>query len=301
MQVPHPFPYQGSKRAAARHILPFMPLGAERVVEPFCGSAAVSLAAASRNLAPRFWLNDADPALMELWAWILDRPEALAAEYERLWLEQRPRPKEFFFEIRAEFNRSRQPPHLLYLLARIVKGAVRYSSRGEFNQSPDNRRSGMKPAAMRERVLGAAHLLSRKTELSSADFRDVLARAEPSDLVYMDPPYQGTSSARDHRYYAGVAYDDIVDALTALNDMGISYILSYDGATGGKSHGKPLPASLNLDRRLIRAGRSSQATLLGRDSETVESLYLSPALIQRLRETGGGRRSEKVYFQGAFG
>ena len=289
MQVPHPFPYQGSKRAIARHILPFMPPGAARVVEPFCGSAAVSIAAAARNLAPRFWLNDMDSALMDLWAWILDRPDELASEYERLWREQHPRRKEFFFGIRDEFNRSRQPRHLLYLLARIVKGSVRYSSRGEFNQSPDNRRSGMKPAAMRERILGVSYLLSRKTEISSADFRDVLARVERSDLVYMDPPYQGTSFVRDHRYRAGVAYDDLVDALTHLNDKGISYILSYDGATGGKKHGKPLPSSLNLDRRLIDAGRSSQATLLGRESQTVESLYLSPALIQRLRETGGER------------
>ncbi len=32
----------------------------------------------------------------------------------------------------------------------------------------------------------------------------------------------------------------------------------------------------------IHAGRSSQSTLLGRDCETLESLYLSPALVERL-------------------
>lgn len=291
MQIPHPFPYQGSKRAIARYILPFVPGDVSRLVEPFCGSAAISIAVASRSASIRFWLNDVDSALMSLWSWIIDRPDALASGYERLWNEQHPRRKDFFFEIRDEFNRSRQPHHLLYLLARIVKGSVRYSSRGAFNQSPDNRRAGMKPDTMRERVLGVSRLLRERAELSSLDFRDVLASVDQDDLVYLDPPYQGASFTRDHRYRAGVAYDDLVDALSRLNDMRVSYILSYDGKTGGKEHGKRLPANLSLAHRHIHAGRSSQATLLGRNAQTVESLYLSPALTRRLRNAVGEPRT----------
>jgi DNA adenine methylase len=39
---------------------------------------------------------------------------------------------------------------------------------------------------------------------------------------------------------------------------------------------------LNLRLIELAAGRSSQATLLGRRAETYESLYLSPALVERL-------------------
>ena len=294
MQIPHPFPYQGSKRTIARHILPFIPGDVSRLVEPFCGSAAISIVVAARSASARFWLNDIDSALMSLWSWILNRPDALASGYERLWNEQHPRRKDFFFEIRDEFNRSRQPHHHLYLLARIVKGSVRYSSRGEFNQSPDNRRAGMKPETMRERIIGVSRLLQQRTELSSLDFRDILASVNEDDLVYLDPPYQGASFARDRRYRAGVAYDDLADALSRLNDMRVSYILSYDGKTGGKEHGKPLPTSLALARRDIHAGRSSQATLLGRDARTVESLYLSPALRRRLQDAVDEPRRARV-------
>ena len=286
-QVPHPFPYQGSKRIVARHILPFIPQDATRLVEPFCGSAAVSIAAASRKLASRFWLNDIDPALMTLWSWILERPEELTAEYEQLWNAQHPDRKDFFFRIRDEFNSSRQPHHLLYLLARIVKGSVRYSSQGLFNQSPDNRRAGMRPAKMRKQVLGVSSLLSRRTKLTALDFRDILASVDKSDLVYLDPPYQGTSFTRDHRYYTGVNYDDLVDALSLMNETRVSFILSYDGRTGSKSHGKPLPKSLRLTHYHVDAGRSSQATLLGDNHQTIESLYLSPGLIQRLHKDRG--------------
>jgi len=43
-----------------------------------------------------------------------------------------------------------------------------------------------------------------------------------------------------------------------------------------------MPEGLGLVRIEIDAGRSSQATLLGRDSNTFESVYLSPSLVERL-------------------
>lgn len=212
----------------------------------------------------------------------MERPIQLADGYEQLWSKQHADRKKFFYKVRDSFNHDHQPHHLLYLLARIVKGAVRYSSEGAFNQSSDNRRSGMRPATMRQQILGVSALLAGKATLSSLDFRKIISKAEKKDLVYMDPPYQGTSFTRDHRYYGGLGYDEFVDALCVLNNNQISYIISYDGHTGDKTHGKPLPRKLSLKHLHIRAGRSSQATLLGSKDETVESLYLSPALVERL-------------------
>ncbi len=49
--TPHPIPYQGSKRRLAAAILAHAPSGVRRLIEPFAGSAAISLAAAARDLA----------------------------------------------------------------------------------------------------------------------------------------------------------------------------------------------------------------------------------------------------------
>lgn len=282
LSIPHPFPYQGSKRAIAKDILQYFPSDVHCLIEPFCGAGAISIAAAAHGLARRFVLNDLNEPLMHLWLKILERPNQLADEYEQLWLSQHPDRKSYFFRIRDEFNSSHQPHHLLYLLARIVKGSVRYSSDGHFNQSADNRRFGMKPAMMRNNIADVSRLLAEKTAISSVDFREVANKARARDLVYMDPPYQGTSFTRDHRYLNGVTYNVFVDALLEMNKRHISYIVSYDGVTGKKIHGKPLPSSLSLRHLHIYAGRSSQATLLGNDDETIESLYLSPALVDRL-------------------
>ena len=218
MSTPHPFPYQGSKRSIAGQILQYIPSDTICLIEPFCGSAAVSIATAQQGLAKRFLLNDINRPLMDLWDWMLSRPRDLVAGYEELWNQQHTDKKEFFLQIRKEFNASAQPCHLLYLLARIVKGSVRYNSQGSFNQSPDNRRSGMRPRNMRQQILGVSTLLGGITTLSALDFRNIITRATIDDLIYMDPPYQGTSFSRDHRYYSGLRYDEFVDALSGLNE-----------------------------------------------------------------------------------
>ena len=284
MRTPHPIPYQGSKRKLAPHILRHMPACVERLVEPFAGSAALSIAAAQHRRAGRFWLNDINRPLMALWEAIIERPDALADGYARLWHAQQGRERAFYDEVRARFNRTHQPADLLYLLARCVKASVRYNARGEFNQSPDNRRKGRHPRAMRADILAVAHLLGGRTTLTASDYREVFARATPRDLLYLDPPYQGVSRSNDPRYMAGVPFGELVAALDDLNRRGVPYLLSYDGRSGAKRYGQAMPPELGLLRLELDAGRSSQATLLGKSARTYEALYLSPALVAALKK-----------------
>ena len=65
--IPHPIQYQGSKRNLASVILRYVPKGGiERLVEPFAGSAAISIAAAARQIAKSYVINDLNKPLMEL-------------------------------------------------------------------------------------------------------------------------------------------------------------------------------------------------------------------------------------------
>lgn len=119
---------------------------------------------------------------------------------------------------------------------------------------------------------------------SSIDYKKVLSMAKTGDLVYMDPPYQGTSKMNgrhDNRYIQGVEFDEFVIELQRLNDLEIDYIVSYDGKTGEKTIGKKLPESLELTHLYINAGVSAQATLNGKSEITYESLYISKSLIQK--------------------
>lgn len=282
-RIPQPIPYQGSKRHIARHIINTFPQNFNSLIEPFAGSAAVSVAAAYYRKADRFYLNDLNQPLMRLLERIIDHPGRIADEYEKLWNEQLGQERAFYDFIRDEFNATHRPDHFLYLLARCVKASVRYNADGAFNQSPDNRRRGRNPAGMRQEIFAVSKLLQGKTTIASGDYTEVLNVVSGSDLVYMDPPYQGTSQTRDPRYYSGLDVDELIGFLAELNKLQALFILSYDGRTGEKTYGAELPASLKLHRIEIHAGRSSQATLLGTEAETYESLYLSPALMRCLQ------------------
>jgi DNA adenine methylase len=162
-----------------------------------------------------------------------------------------------------------------------VKTAVRYNSNGEFNQSPDNRRRGMNPETLCKHIHRASLLLKNRTQCFAQDYKTILSKATKRDLIYLDPPYQGMSRKHDPRYLEQISYDEFVNELERLNKRNISYILSYDGRTGNKTFGQKLPSFLRLKHIELKAGRSSQATLLGRNDLTYESLYLSPALMMR--------------------
>ncbi len=241
------------------------------------------MAAAGESLASEFVLNDFNKPLIDLWDEIINHPARIASGYTELWNAQDGRERVYYDFVRDEFNKTKHPHYLLYLLARCVKAAVRYNSNGEFNQSPDNRRRGAHPQTIKKHIFGASSLLRGKTKCLSLDYREALRHIGTRDLVYLDPPYQGVCGKRDPRYLQSVAFDAFVKTLGELNSEGISFIVSYDGRTGDKIFGNALPSFLNLHQVEIHAGRSSQSTLLGRDENTFESLYVSPALIERLK------------------
>lgn len=254
----------------------------ERLVEPFAGSGAISLACAGRGRSKAYWLNDWNRPLSELLDLIVNQPEETANFYESVWRDKDAGHLDQFYSVREQFNESRDPRLLLYLLARCVKGAVRYNSNGDFNQSPDKRRLGTRPARMRSNLSAVSLLLRGRTTFSSRDYREVFAETNTKDVVYMDPPYQGVCNTRDHRYFSGIEFADFVSGLDELNRKGVRYVVSYDGRLGDKSYGDPLPDFLDLVLVEIEAGRSSQATLLGQEAITVESLYLSRALAREV-------------------
>jgi DNA adenine methylase len=278
MRIPHPVPYQGSKRRLAPLIAPHVPHGVQTWFEPFCGSAAMTLYAAQHGLAKRFVIGDSLRDIVELWRGIVQQPEKMAARYRAVWSGQPHDDTDYFNHVRARYNRGHDPVDLLYLICRCVKNAVRFNSRGEFTQSADRRRLGMHPDRMHVAIAGASQLLRDRIEFRHGDWLHTMADAGARDFVYLDPPYLGTSIGRDKRYHRQLAQADLIEGLANLRARGVRFALSYDGSTGGRPYGPPLPEHLGLTRLLIEAGRSSQATLAGRNERTVESLYLSPGV-----------------------
>lgn len=181
----------------------------------------------------------------------------------------------YYNQIRDQYNVSRNPILLLYLIARCVKNAVRFSLQGYFTQSQDKRRLGTHPLKMRKAIFDASHMLRGRVEFFHGDFEDCLATATRQDLVYMDPPYYGTTYGRDKRYVQQVDKQRLYQVMGSLNTRNVQFILSYDGSHGKKEYTERIPEYLVKKHVLLNAGRSTQATLNGQTVTTYESLYLS--------------------------
>lgn len=277
--TPHIVQYQGSKRNLAPQILRYIPQKFNRLIEPFAGMAAITIAVSSQNRADRYLLNDLNKPLVNILEESITNPQRLIDNYTKVWCEQltfEGGSVEHFYKVREDFNKGNQcAANMLYLLARCVKGSVRYSSSGMFNQSPDKRRMGTNPKNLARNVYMISRLLKGKTEFMSNDYREVTKNAKSGDIVYMDPPYQGVCTSRDCRYFSGIDFNEFVDCVDDLNCRGIDFIISYDGTCGDKQYGHDLPAELGLKKVMLNAGLSSQSLLLGKKETTREALYLS--------------------------
>jgi DNA adenine methylase len=278
MKIPHPIPYQGSKRNIAADILRFFPQRIDRLIEPFAGSAAITIASAYFFKADKFIVNDINEPLVNLWDKIINEPQTIISDYHHIWNSQLGNEEEYYYQIRDSFNTTKEPKYLLFLLAKCVKAAVRYNADGNFNQSPDKIRKGRLPENMRYDILNVSNLLKDKVSFYSFDYEKILDVATEKDLIYMDPPYQGTAKNGGFRYMEDLNHENFVISLYKLNKRNIPFILSYDGRTDNKTYGEELPKELNLHKIEIDAGRSSIATLHSRNERTYEAVYISDNL-----------------------
>src|SRR3989344_7531499 len=159
-----PIPYQGSKRNIAKHIMCHAPEFSGTLIEPFAGSAAISVYSAHHRLADSFLINDSYKPLVDLWRNIIENPEECASRYEKIWRRQLDNPNEHYLKIREEFNNDSDPVKFLFLLAKCAKNAVRFNSSGKFNQSADKRRLGRRPEEMRVQILTTSLMLKKKSK-----------------------------------------------------------------------------------------------------------------------------------------
>lgn len=284
LKAPHPFPYQGSKRNLMSQIWEVCDLSkVDSVVEPFAGTAAVSLALLANGVVERIHINDKNPHITKLWQAILHSPEELLDGYREVWEGQLDDPRATFLRVREKVNDSYEPHLFLYLLARIVKGAVRYSKSGNFNQSADNRRLGMKPDKMHRNIMAVHSLIQGRAVVTNYCYTDerLYEYDKSNTLIYLDPPYQGVSFTSDSRYVGGVGYEEFCTYLETLLSDFHQIVISYDGSLGDKKYGKDLPESLGYTQFMLNAGLSAQEILAGRRSTTYESLYVSNLLVNK--------------------
>jgi DNA adenine methylase len=96
--------YQGSKRNLAPKILSFFPNAFGRLIEPFAGSAAITIACASENKTEHFLINDLNKPLVDLLKYVIENPEYVTKKYREIWSDQKYDSIEHYYKKRKKYT-----------------------------------------------------------------------------------------------------------------------------------------------------------------------------------------------------
>ncbi len=264
--VPSLLKWTGSKRSQAARIAAFAP-SHERYYEPFLGGGALLYMLGRPGAVGA----DIYAPLIAFWKLVRDNAERLINDYDEQWAALQSDLPGYFYVVRNRFNVSQCPEDLNFLMRTCVNGIVRFSKRGEFNNSFHLSRRGMLPDRFAKIVREwSAHL--QGIEFRQGDFEETTADAKAGDFIYLDPPYAGNKQ----RYIGDLDVNHFYHVLDGFNRRGVKWALSFDGARGQTAYDHSLPTDIYKRKELLNSGYSAVAKVLNGPIEMVtESLYLN--------------------------
>lgn len=221
--------WAGNKTAIMSELKKHLPDG-PRLVEPFAGSCAVMMA----TDYPYYLVADINPDLINLYQVIKEDVNSFIHLVERIFSKFTT--EEDYYKCRQFFNTVPLEPiekaaYFLFLNRHCYRGLCRYNQRGLFNVPYGNYK---KPYLPVDEVRAFAEKAVRATFIC-ASYNETLAMLQAGDVVYCDPPYDGTFSGY---HTAGFSDDDQYDLASIL--------------VRRSSEGHPIIVS-NSDTRLIRS------------------------------------------------
>ncbi|MBO9879661.1 DNA adenine methylase [Xanthomonas sp. D-99] len=216
--------WAGGKTRLLSAILPHAPNRFNNFHEPFLGSGAMFFAVRAR--ARRCYLSDLNSELINLWQVVQTKPRAF---FNRLQPYLDRQGEDEYYVIRAEEpTRSlERAARFFYLNQTSWNGLWRENRWGVFNV-PWGARAfrGIEFASLK----AVADTL-KDTEIVEQDFRQAIARAQPGDFVYMDPPYLPISDTSKFAGYNGKRFriadlEELAFLCEGLTKRGVHWIVS---------------------------------------------------------------------------
>jgi DNA adenine methylase len=219
--------WAGGKQQLLGALLKHAPIDAStrRYFEPFLGAASLFLALQPK----RAFLSDANALLIDFYQRVRDKPIDVSKKLDLL-AERNCR--EFYYEIRENFNKSRpsikKAAQFLYLNRTSFNGIYRVNKNGDYNVPFGFKPKPWFPGA---KELKSLSLLLKGANLSCKSYEKALARAKKGDFIYLDPPYEPLSNTAYFAHYTAGRFHasdqlDLCRIVRALDKKGCLVMLS---------------------------------------------------------------------------
>lgn len=175
--------WAGNKRSIIDRISPLLPKG-QRLIEPFCGSAAVFLNSEfEQNL-----ICDTNSDLINLYQQLKIDKGSFIKYCEQFFVHEN-NTEEKYYQLRERFNKTKskklRAALFLYLNRHGYNGLCRYNKSGQFNVPVGRYKKTILP---RERMEFFSRK-AKKAEFQLSDFESTIKKSQAGDVIYCDPPY----------------------------------------------------------------------------------------------------------------
>lgn len=191
--------WAGNKTAIMPELKKHLPAG-QRLVEPFAGSCAVMMA----TDYPHYLVADINTDLINLYRQIKENTEwFINAAREHFDKDNTP---DRYYVVRELFNyltsisAVEKAAMFLYLNRHGYRGLCRYNKKGHFNVPYGNYKTPYFP----ENEIRAFAEKAKHATFICAGYEETLATLQAGDVIYCDPPYDGTFTD----YHTGGFADD---------------------------------------------------------------------------------------------
>ena len=204
----------------------------ETYVEPFVGGGAVFFHIAQNyNNIKHFYLFDINQDLVNCFNEIKKNVDALIDELRSLetaFLRKRSGRKDFYYEIRDQFNEDHSSAKLIFLNKTCYNGLYRVNKANLFNVPFGDYKN---PTICNEDNLQNVSQILQKAEISCGDFEASEQYITDSSFVYFDPPYRPLSPTAGFTSYSKDSFSEqdqlrLAQFCRKIHGRGAKFLLS---------------------------------------------------------------------------
>lgn len=189
--------WAGGKSKLVPFIAQNLPKNGQRLVEPFVGSASVSI----QLDFDEYLLNDTNQDLINLYQTLVNEKQEFI-DYAQSFFNDINNQESQFYQLREQFNHStnivEKSALFVYLNRHAFNGLCRYNRKGQFNVPFGKYKS---PYFPKQEMLNFVKK-SAKIRFFCGDFSQMFQHLTMNDVVYCDPPYVPLSETALFTSYA---------------------------------------------------------------------------------------------------
>lgn len=263
--------WTGSKRLQGPAILSRFPEEMDVYFEPFIGGG--SMLFHLMNSGKRFKrceCSDINEALIGIWKLIKSDPAYLMNNYSDRWNKLKAIGKQYYYDVRAEYNQDHSPEKFFFLLRTCRNGLVRYNLKGQFTTAFHLKQNAMAPDTL-DRTMANWNRLLNEHDVSFflRDYRNI--QASESDYLYLDPPYALPKHRKVVMYYGMFDFPAFWEW---LERQPCHYSVSLNGFKGDIDYTLDFPKHLYNEHILLSNGLNKFDQMCNKRVAAKDSLYI---------------------------